>query len=208
MHPAPGFCEKGKSPRLVKEEGKCCPIFKCISEKPSPPDKSSPKSKPTPTAPSKKTKSLLSKGTYTKRACSHGTFEEVTKSNTPLPKAPTPKKPKTPSHNIFDHETFDDLCEETRSYKFKLKNGKMRRCSYITKKDTKARQDMYCKGETAKEWCKACKVKKCEDKSDFRFKLKNGKSTTCSYFKKGKASKRKAKYCTGKVKKKCCEACA
>ena len=118
------------------------------------------------------------------------------------------KSCKTTGNNIFIHEPCENICEDSRSYRFKLGNGKERKCAYITKRDTKTRQDMYCKGETAKECCKSCKRQQCDDKREFKFKIKNGKSVDCSFFKKGKKrGRRRSKYCKGKVKRKCCESC-
>ncbi|GFH44567.1 predicted protein [Chaetoceros tenuissimus] len=101
-------------------------------------------------------------------------------------KCDTCKKSCKTSNNIFLHDELceDSVCEDSTSYKFKLDNGNERRCSFITKKDTRKRQEMYCNGETATACCNACKREKCEDKEDFKFKLKNGKSAGCSWFQK------------------------
>ena len=117
------------------------------------------------------------------------------------------KSCKTTDNNIFIHEPCEGLCEDSKSYMFKLDNEKERKCSYITKRDTETRRDMYCKGETVRECCKACKRKYCYDKSDFKFKRQNEKTVDCSWLKKGNRGKRRSKYCKGKVKRKCCESC-
>lgn len=122
-------------------------------------------------------------------------------------------------YNIFSHENFEDLCVDSTTYRFEITSGKRQKCTYITNKKKKKRQEMYCNGDTVKECCKACDgsdekgtenssaANSCVDRKAFKFNLNNGNTVDCSWIAKANAAKRKSMYCRGKVKRKCCESC-
>ena len=138
----------------------------------------------------------------------------------PIVNAAAPGEEERNGYNIFSHENFEDLCVDSTTYRFEITSGKRQKCTYITSKKKKKRQELYCKGDTVKECCKACEgsdekgtenssaANSCVDRKAFKFNLNNGNTVDCSWVAKANAAKRKSMYCRGKVKRKCCESCS
>ena len=130
---------------------------------------------------------------------------DLTSQTTAFPSLPTNTVSELPS-NLSSSPTQSPVftcdgnnCTDDETFEFTLKNGNIRKCAWIGRRNTAKRSFMYCVYEEIKSACKkSCGViDSCQDDSDFTFSLRNGNTQNCFWFNKNeeKATARKYGYC-------------
>jgi hypothetical protein len=111
--------------------------------------------------------------------------------------SPSPSPTKSPTKSpVFICDANN--CTDDETFKFPLKNGKVKKCAWFGKNHTVRRRAKYCAQEEIKSACqKSCSaIGPCQDDPDFIFSLLNGKTRYCSWINRGEnITKRRNRYC-------------